>query len=265
MVMAGLLLTACSAAVPAKLAKPQTQEQNVGVTIAETQQTTTPETQQPTQQATAGQTQETTTLTLRDYKKWMLSAAIIEENIADWENWGEQDCYGLMNGVNGGGDLLSTLIADNDTRAKLDLKAYTPEYVMALEKKIVGYTHRQYSNDFYAISVCHLGKGIDAVTGILWPQGKAMPTQPYGTHLSKDALIIVNNNDVMSYEDIQTLNNTATGAEVYPCSGKIEKQNVLWSCFQGLHIDKDNVTGANMAEWKIPLDGGKITKREYVE
>jgi hypothetical protein len=124
-----------------------------------------------------------------------------------------------------------------------------------------------------------LGDGVDVATGVLWPQGKSnvLMTDAYDLEHYKDkgydraygtgALVIVHDNTVSLYKDIQTYNNTATGAEVYACKGALKGKNVLWSCFLGLHSNADDtvIDGSYMAEWTIPLDGGKVTKREYVD
>lgn len=286
LVVPGLLLAACSApqtSVSVQTTSQQTsqdssvKDQTAAISIVATQQS---------EEVASGQTQQTAVvpkevdnvkLVATDYRKWVLSSEIIESNIHDWQSWGKQDCYGLMNGNNDGGDLLSTLIADNGTRSELKLKVYTSDYVMGLEKKIVNFTHANDKSDFYANSVCHLGNGVDVATGTLWPQGVAPITQAYSEahyktedinyNQGKNALIIVNNDDVHVYKDIQTYDSTATGAEVYVCGGELKDKNVLWSCFQGLHstLDDTATDGANMAEWTIPLDGGKVTMRKYVD
>jgi|GEM_PF-3467165 len=277
-----LLLTACTASFSVSTTTPptpqiQTQQpassgQSASLTVSGSQ-----ENQSATQAATQMSKPK---LTIADYKQWMLSPEIISENMVDWSTMNRDltDCYGLMNGNNDGGDLLSTIIADDATRTQLRLKVYTPEYVMALENKIVAFTHKKDNADFYASSVCHLGNGVDIATGGLWPQGqktitdadkevtdkenamKGLPRPPE----PKSSLIIVNNNDVLEYNDIQLMNNTATGAETYPCGGTLKGSNILWNCFLGLEgNDKDGVTGSSMEEWTIPLDGGKVTTRKY--
>ena len=83
------------------------------------------------------------------------------------------------------------MIADQETTKNwMKLEIYTPQYVMALKNNIIAYTNDKYNNDFYAFSVCHLGKSIDISAGILWPKGKQTPINDNG--YGKEALIIVN-------------------------------------------------------------------------
>lgn len=215
------------------------------------------------------------------YKKWTLSPEILAKNSADWRILNQTDCVGLFNGRTEGGDLLSSMIADHEKMAGLtNLKTFTADYVLKLENSIVAYANKKYDKDFYAFSVCHLADGIDVVAGDLWPKGEQVATLAEKEKMSnagleanikKNAakgagLMIVNNGKVMGYDDIQLISNTATGAEASPCKGKLVGKAVVWACFQGLHGDsKNGIDGSKMAEWTIPLDGGKVVKREYVE
>lgn len=281
--VSGLLFAACSVPQPSTSVLPTTtlesvaKEETASILIVPTQQSE--EVVSTETQEVVTKEAETVKLVAADYKKWMLSPDILDANIFDWQNRSEADCFDTMNGSIDGGDLLSTLIADDGTRSKLKLDVYTSDYVMGLEKKVVNFTHTKEKSDFYASSVCHLGDGVDVLTGVLWPQGKSnvYMTDAYNSEHYKDkdydraegtgALVVVHNDTVSLYKDIQTYNNTATGAEVYACKGAIKGKNILWSCFQGLHSNTDDtvIDGSYIAEWTIPLDGGKVTKREYVD
>lgn len=207
------------------------------------------------------------------YNQWKLPQQIIDANKNDFKNSKQSDCIGLMNGHVEGGDLLSTLIIDDDARKLMDLNAYSSEYVLKLENAIVKATHEKYNSDLYAFSACHLSPGIDVVAGILWPTGKAR-LQAAGKFKGdeefnfgeKKVLVVVNNFSPIFFEDVRTLNRTATGAEVFPCRAKLkDNQNVLWTCFMGLHFVGDSVDGSNMTEWTLPLNGGVPMKRAYVD
>jgi hypothetical protein len=213
---------------------------------------------------------------LNIYNKWKLLQNIIDRNDFYFNESEKNDCIKLENGDTGGGDLLSTLIIDHDARNQMKLKVYTPEYVLKLENAIVGVTHKKYDADFYAFSTCHLSNNIDVIAGILWPIGKSVvqtegkfagDIDPYFGE--KKVLAIVKNFSPIFFEDVETLNNTATGAEILPCDASLaqDNQNVIWSCFIGLHhtTDDDGVDGSNMTEWTLPINGGTPIQRDYIE
>lgn len=197
-----------------------------------------------------------------DYSQWIIPKGIMETNQREKDVVNSQDCINLMNGMTAGGDLLSTIIADPYTQGWADLKVYTPEYVMDLEQKIVSQTHSKFQSDLYAFKVCHLGDGVDAVAGYLWPQGTKAPEPPKEFWDQKNAemiVVITHGDNVFFFEDIRPLNQTATGAEVFPCDAELDGENVIWSCFMGLALDQDGYTsGSKLKHWRIPLNGNKV-------
>lgn len=208
------------------------------------------------------------------YNKWKLPKGIIENNKTYFATAMASDCIKLENGNTEGGDLLSTLIIDLDARKLMNLNAYSPEYVLKLENKLVKAAHDKYNMDLYAFSVCHVNDNIDVVAGNLWQKDK--PTiQADGKFEgvvdfdfgAKQTIAIVNGSSTTFFDGIQTRDNTATGAEVAPCGESLSKdgKSVLWSCFMGLHTNADGIDGSNMTEWTLPLDGGKTSKRDYVD
>jgi len=213
---------------------------------------------------------------LSSYNKWKLPQQIVENNFNYFrDDSTKDDCVGLENGITGGGDLLSTLIVDNAARDTIKLEAYSSDYVIKLEKAIANGAKEKYNSDFYAFKVCHLSDNVDAVAGILWPTGKS--TLQTDGKFEGDVVFGFGDNRVIAvvkdffpvfFDDVQTLNNTATGGEVMPCGSKLsdDGQNVLWTCFRGLyHNTEESVDGSNMTEWILPIDGGATTKRDYVD
>ncbi|NCF75345.1 MAG: hypothetical protein GWO87_02565, partial [Xanthomonadaceae bacterium] len=47
--------------------------------------------------------------------------------------------------------------------------------------------------------------------------------------------VIKNSKVVIYYKNIKLCDNTATGGEVYPCKAKLESNQIIWSCFMGMH------------------------------
>ncbi|MBP9717687.1 hypothetical protein KBD59_00100 [Candidatus Gracilibacteria bacterium] len=241
----------------------------------ETPTVTTP----PTSATTTAQVTvaEQKTLDFSAYKQWMIPRTLFSSGMVPSvyisNTATKPDCAGMQNGDTAGGDLLSSLIADEELRKALNLNVYTPTYVRNLENKIVRQIQMTEKNDFYAFSVCHLGPNVDVASGYLVPQGT--PTLysdgKFAGEVSfdftkRDTLAVVYNDTVTLYEDIQLLNNTATGAEVDPCSGSLSGETVTWSCFRGLHLnEQEYVDGSKMAKWEISVKGGILKKTEYVE
>ncbi len=194
------------------------------------------------------------------YEDWTIPFEIIPFGIEEQGT----DCVGMYNGYTEGGDLLSTLIVDDDARSLMNLDIYTPEHIYDLENRIVDMTHDDYSSDLYAFKACHLGPSLDVVAGGTWPTGKSKIVEEgkFKGDLDSDfpeeaLLIIVNGDDMLVYDDIKLVNNTATGAESDTCNAKAEEDSILWSCFMGLHAVDGSVEGSKMKYWRIPLDGSE--------
>lgn len=202
------------------------------------------------------------------YKDWFIPKDIIQSNSFDHfgGNENKTDCVGLYNGSTGGGDLLSTIIADADARALMTLKTYTPDYAKKLEGKISEFTLNNSQEDFYAFYVCHLKDNVDVAAGYLWPHLKSTTLQEgkfTGTldpkFGDKNALFVLTYNNIHFYDNIQLLDNTATGAEVYPCGAELAGNQIIWDCFTGLNHDpKDGVVGSNFKKWQINLKDGSV-------
>lgn len=221
-------------------------------------------------------------LVIADYEKWMIEpgemANEFYKNRSDWvlsmlDHYKKSsDCFSVYNGDTSGGDLLSSLIADQSLREALqkfsvnmDLPApfvvYNQDYLISLENKIV----RELQKDFYASSVCNAGEGVDVLTGFLLPRGTVVKKQ-YGAFYPnsmgeykykgmEEVLVVVNKSNVSTYSDIKLFDNTATGAEVSACKPSLAENILTWTCFIGLAED-----GANYKDWEIMLDSGKVTE-----
>jgi len=204
------------------------------------------------------------------YKQWIIPSEyrMLEEQ-DDMD-----DCIGVENGLLDGGDLLSTLIADEDARSTLHLDVYTQDYLKELENKIVKFSQENMQEDFYAIKVCHMKGGVDIVIGKLWKEGEPTTeeTEKYGLQEKEDFanaqtdIFVINEGDVYMYSDIKALNTTATGAEVQTCHAELKDNSILWSCFMGLHfVDENTIDGADMKYWSFPLDGGATKSWEETD
>jgi hypothetical protein len=199
------------------------------------------------------------------YTDWKMPAEIIERNENYFKDTYSNDCIKLENGDTSGGDLLSTLIIDQEARKMMKLHVYSVEYVKKLEKQIAQFTQKKYKSNFYAFSVCHLKDNLDVVAGILWPTGWSTNDSEFG---DRDAIVIINDYAPVIYEEIQTTDKTATGAEVTPCdaSESNDSGSVLWTCFEGLYLSSNGyVSGSRMTEWKLPINGGAPIKRDYID
>jgi len=164
------------------------------------------------------------------YKQWALPAEG-EVMFIDYET---TDCLGLANGVTMGGDLLSTIIADEDWREKYKdrLNVFSQDYVRDLEADIAAYTQYKADADFYAFYVCHLAEGIDLSAGYYWPTRTDFA---WDYNLVEDEtikhLLLIDNGKVRELADVPVLDHTLTGGEVAPCQGKLTAdQNIEWKC-----------------------------------
>lgn len=224
------------------------------------------------------------------YKQWAIQVDNTDPYFLKYKFLSDEradaDCLKVVNGDTAGGDLLSTLIVNRDVRDALPLSVYTQDYVEKLERRLVGYTHRTYQADLYAFSACHLGEGVDVITGYLWPQGED-PLRKEGKFAGmmqvdfyvRSGLFILtptsvaglvnepdkNPNRADPYLTIQLLDNTATGAEVYPCDAALRGRDILWTCFQGLYHVDDQVAGGRMKSWLIKTDGTILETKEWVD
>jgi hypothetical protein len=173
------------------------------------------------------------------------------------------DCLGMKGGETYGGDLLSTLIVNDKVRALslVRLKVYSKDYLKALEKKAATYTQSTEKSDFYAFSVCNLGKDYDVMAGYLWPAGQKTTSEKLDD--AQKILLLANKDKVYGFKDIQTIDKTATGGEVGPCTPLLKNGNLEWTCFTGLG-QEPNGQGAEKTfgqyrNWQISPDG-KILK-----
>lgn len=180
------------------------------------------------------------------------------------------DCAWIDAGWTGGGDLLSSLIADQDAQALANLDIYTPEYLSLMEKAIVAQTNEKWNKDFYAFYVCNMGI-LDVVSGYLYPKGESAFDQENPESATGDldyndtAIAIVNGDKIQVYNYIRVIGGTATGAEPPVCTGELIMYGVLWECFLGLHLDEnDGVDGSFMEYTTIMLDGEVSTREEVI-
>lgn len=192
------------------------------------------------------------------YAQWAIDEETLQYNLVRSPDL--VDCASVLGGQTGGGDLLSTLIVDTATRDMLNLDVYSVEYIKSLEKNIAQKSQQLYKQNFYAFFICHLGDGVDVVAGYLNFSNEITSSYKIG---EEPTLAIVNNGAVTLYQDIQLINNTATGAEVEACTPELVDNAIKWTCFEGLIHEGDYSVGSSLKEWTIPLDGGTVSARDY--
>ncbi|MFC1598966.1 hypothetical protein ACFL2U_03105 [Patescibacteria group bacterium] len=203
------------------------------------------------------------------YKQW----AIPWQDTANVMPFGynQTDCIGLANGANEAGDLLSTLIADQEFIKYYRLKTniYTPAYVSALEKKLSGYTQKTASSDYYAFYVCHLADGIDITAGYYWPHGEQfVSSYDLKGEQAQRHLLLVNNDSIIEINNVQILDNTLTGGEVDTCRAELIDNQINWKCIspKGFQVDDEGMTSAiHMNNYLIDLNGKIIKEWETVD
>lgn len=193
--------------------------------------------------------------------------------ITDFDkNIQKQDCIIMQNCDTEGGDLLSSLVYDDEFRNKLPLKKYTKDYLTNLKQKIDDYSKSKMSSDLFAAKVCNVGDGIDVVSGYLWPidQSRYEEEGKFVGNLKaireNPAVFLIKDSKVVSYEDIQICSHTATGGESYPCGAKLVDNKIEYSCFMVLaHAENGDVVGSEMKYWSLDFEGSKPEAQEAVE
>jgi len=200
------------------------------------------------------------------YQKWAIKRD-------DWffDNVNNQtDCVGVSNGMTHGGDLLSTLIIEPESRTNLKLNVYTPAYLKTLEKQLAdNFKSDMGSNNVYAFDVCHIKDKVDVVAAYIWPSGESLPDdnsrQTYFELQYVAHLFILDHGKVTEQNDVQLLDNTATGADVEPCKATPSGDKIKWSCFLGVNYKMDasgqivGSDGAVMKRWLFPYGDGPVT------
>jgi hypothetical protein len=163
---------------------------------------------------------------------------------AEFANY-EQDCVALDSTQIGRGDLLSTMIVNDAFRNRLNLSVYNPAYLKKIEKQFAQFTQSTYKKDFFAYQLCHLDKNIDIASG------------------DKGVLLLYNSTVVeMEMEGVRRFNQSVTGAEVYPCSVRKEKEFIIWSCSVGYNFSEGKYTHK---DWQFDLSGKLIGVKEIEE
>lgn len=186
----------------------------------------------------------------------------------------EDDCMGFLYGDTKGGDLLSSLITDEDLQAKTKRLVYTPNYVRSLSELLTQYTREKYQKDPYAFYVCHLDPNTDLVAARLWPTqltpyfiSKISPEQQGLEQPIRGAVkmefsftsasffrIDMTNKIVDEYPAIQTINQSANGTDAYPCEARgIQQDIVEWQC----------VYDHGKRYWFIPSHGGTMRYSDH--
>ncbi|OGJ45357.1 hypothetical protein A2272_02850 [Candidatus Peregrinibacteria bacterium RIFOXYA12_FULL_33_12] len=238
---------------------------------------------QTTEIVEANEEENINAVTEKNYSLWAITGDSLIYNIwnqvNESKNGKDMDCVDVINGDTGGGDLLSTLIVNDEARAKLNLNIYTKDYLKNLEVNVVNFTISEYDSDFYAFNICNLADDIDVIAGYRYPKNKnskvteTQTTYPKGSSIGdenedfkdKPILIVKNKENIFAYENIKLLDNTATGAEVTPCQASIEGENIKWSCFESMYRENGELKGSNIKYWLIPLDGGSPEEKTEIE
>lgn len=205
---------------------------------------------------------------LGGYWQWALAESKAQDIITQ-DN--QKDCLGLSAGITDGGDLLSSLIVDNDFRQNIAsaLSVYKPDYIENLEKKLAQYAQTTAQSDFYAYHVCHLADNLDLASGYLWPHNEEFIwNNDFIQDNSKHHLFVINKDQIVELKGMNYLDHTLTGGEVTACNAKLIDKQIQWSCIvsPGFAEDKNGQTiGVNYSHWLYDLNGQLIKTWQVVE
>ncbi len=184
--------------------------------------------------------------------------SLIPDNAFGMFSGEKKDCIGSC--LSTGGDLLSTLIFDKKLRSKFSLEIYTADYLTALKRKVDNHLLVNYNSNFMAGGVCHLGKNLDVVSGILSPYEEKADWVFDNNFLRYEkkgeaVLLIVNGDDVFMKKSIKTCS-SFSGGEAVPCKAILKDEEVKWSCFAGSRDDDGKyINGSKYDVWYFSLDG----------
>jgi hypothetical protein len=185
------------------------------------------------------------------------------DKFMDTMSGGRSDCFGLINGNNDGGDLLTSLAEDPDSRIFAELKLYKSSYIDTLKQKVDAFSATTYKKDFFAFYVCNIKTGVDLVAGDVWDKSQF----PYQVNAEgkvevipdfkkQQVMLLVNNDKVTELKDI-SLFTTAPDAneEVGPCDAQLQKDAIKWTCYAGQVDDGKGSVKGKYDYWMINLDG----------
>jgi hypothetical protein len=174
------------------------------------------------------------------------------------------NCIGIVLGdTQTYGDLLSSLIVPNEAVSETLKKENVPtnyqnkNYLKRLEYIVAKHIQdKNLADTFYSYGACNLDNNFDLLLG----STTAENADGYNlTVIRKDSEVL------SAHVGLKTLDNTATGAEVYPCTAKIEDENIKYRCFDRLM--RDDITpdglGARFLVYTFDLNG-KLISEEYI-
>jgi len=173
------------------------------------------------------------------------------------------DCYGFENSLIYGEDLLHMLRENDKARAVMEPHALTKDYTRRISTKIKKYNDDILNPPAQVFYICHLDKDLDVIGAKYFFDGKEADSKlDTITDNDKEHILFLHSKDELyPIKDIQLLDTTGTGGEVYPCQAKLQDKNILWTCFTGLSIDEEkNSTFGTYRDWTLSLDG-RILKR----
>ncbi len=197
------------------------------------------------------------------YQKWAYSGNdYFDADLSD-------NCIGLVFGdTKTYGDLLSSLIMPNEKvletlekNIELPTNYQDKNYLKILEYQVARhFQDENISNTFYTYSACNLGDEIDLLQSSTKPS--SIINEPTGgDHYT--TIIIRKGSKIVVHSGMRTINRTATGAEVYPCTAKIEDQTIVHKCFTRLTPNKE--TQAEYLINKFNLEGDFISEETINE
>jgi len=176
------------------------------------------------------------------------------------------DCYGFENGLVYSEDLLHMLTDNDKARAVLKPKAYTKEYARGIFEKIQKYNEDILNPPASVFYLCHLSKDVDLIGAKYFLDGKD-PNSQFDSIQNNDKehiLFLHSKGELYTLKNIQTLDTTGTGGEVYPCQAKLQNNTILWTCFTGFEHEEesDEVGGPTYRDWTISLDGRILSLKD---
>lgn len=194
----------------------------------------------------------------------------------DVDTYNQNDCLGVTGGRTLGGDLLTTFVNNERFKGAIEqhyasshgvttspFSYYTKPYIKNLLAITNGYIQNKYHKDLYSYYICHLDESLDVVAGSIW-NSRISPyyfnknwqgVDTVSAFTSSSRVLIIRKNVVQEFKDIQTVDHTATGAEVYPCKASFQNNRVVWACFSRIFSCSDRAGTAEMYTWNLNFNG----------
>lgn len=172
--------------------------------------------------------------------------------------YNQPDCYGSENALIYSEDLLDMLSFNDKARSIMKPNIYTKEYAKNLLDQITKYNNDVLEPPASVFALCHLGEDIDVVAAKYFFDGREENSKfdTIASNQKEHIMFFFSNGKMYPIKNLQMVDNTATGGEVYPCKASLASNHILWSCFVGLDTTSNpSSTQGLYHDTKISLDG----------